>query len=165
MKNSCLNPTQALFSLSSELSHLESCTVPVNNLCLRFSKFTDNTPEGPIVYPYTARYPSHRRIALWVGIAMCVSALLGASFTSDVSCCRTCFKHDLETQQYLVQVRILIALQGVLYGIGACKSCPYFQADPDFNKPHSPALCSVYFIYGRMVRSSPRPRQRYHFLR
>ena len=36
------------------------------------------------MYPYTGRYPSHRRIALWLGMALCVIALVGASFTTDV---------------------------------------------------------------------------------
>lgn len=37
------------------------------------------------MYPYTARYPSHRRGALWLGMAMCISALIGASFATDVN--------------------------------------------------------------------------------
>lgn len=75
---------QAHFSLSLVLLHPVSCTVLVNKPYLQLSTVADNNSEGPIVYPYTARYPSHRRIALWVGIVMCVSALIGASFTYDV---------------------------------------------------------------------------------
>lgn len=53
---------------------------------------------GPIIYPYIARYPQHRRPCLWIGGLMCWSSLLGAS--------------------YATKVEQLVALQGVMYALG-----------------------------------------------
>ncbi|EIN12813.1 MFS general substrate transporter [Punctularia strigosozonata HHB-11173 SS5] len=54
--------------------------------------------SGPIINPGMARYPQHRRSALWTGLVFCWASLFGAS--------------------YATRVVTLVALQGVLYAIG-----------------------------------------------
>ncbi|TDL22145.1 MFS general substrate transporter [Rickenella mellea] len=54
--------------------------------------------SGPAIYPFTSRYPRHRRTLLWVGALLCWASLFVASYTSKVSA--------------------LVLLQGVLYAIG-----------------------------------------------
>ncbi|EIN08159.1 MFS general substrate transporter [Punctularia strigosozonata HHB-11173 SS5] len=54
--------------------------------------------SGTVIYPWIARYPQQRRPALWIGLLLCWASLFGAS--------------------YATQVVVLVALQGVLYGIG-----------------------------------------------
>ncbi|KAA1476049.1 MFS general substrate transporter [Dentipellis sp. KUC8613] len=53
---------------------------------------------GPVIYPLLARYPQHRRASAWIGAVMCFVSLLGAS--------------------YVTKITSLVALQGVIYGIG-----------------------------------------------
>ncbi|KAA1476050.1 MFS general substrate transporter [Dentipellis sp. KUC8613] len=53
---------------------------------------------GPVIYPLLARYPQHRRVCAWIGAVLCFVSLLGAS--------------------YVTKITSLVALQGVLYGIG-----------------------------------------------
>ncbi|TFY82320.1 hypothetical protein EWM64_g1692 [Hericium alpestre] len=53
---------------------------------------------GPVIYPLLARFPQHRRLCLWIGGLLCSISLLAAS--------------------YVTKVTAIVALQGVLYGIG-----------------------------------------------
>ncbi|KAI0042596.1 MFS general substrate transporter [Auriscalpium vulgare] len=54
--------------------------------------------SGPFIYPFTSRYPHHRRTAMWVGTALCWASLFGASYATTI------------TQ--------LLCLQGMLYAVG-----------------------------------------------
>ncbi|KAI0046069.1 MFS general substrate transporter [Auriscalpium vulgare] len=54
--------------------------------------------SGPFIYPFTSRYPHHRRTAMWIGSALCWASLFGAS--------------------YATTVMQLVFLQGVLYALG-----------------------------------------------
>ncbi|KAJ7669547.1 major facilitator superfamily domain-containing protein [Mycena polygramma] len=54
--------------------------------------------SGPILNPIAARYPHHRRKAMWLGAVLCCGTLFGASYTTDL------YQH--------------ILLQGVFYAIG-----------------------------------------------
>ncbi|KAJ6514179.1 major facilitator superfamily domain-containing protein [Mycena vitilis] len=54
--------------------------------------------SGPILNPVAARYPHHRRKAMWLGAVLCCGTLFGASYTTDL------YQH--------------ILLQGVFYAIG-----------------------------------------------
>ncbi|KAJ7088369.1 MFS general substrate transporter [Mycena belliarum] len=54
--------------------------------------------SGVVVNPITARYPQHRRKSMWLGATMACTALLGAS--------------------YATQIFQLVLLQGVVYAIG-----------------------------------------------
>ncbi|KAF9017316.1 MFS general substrate transporter [Hymenopellis radicata] len=75
--------------------------------------------SGPLIYPLTARYPQHRRTAMWFGLVLCWASLFTASYISKIS--------------------TLVALQGVLYAIGGsllyapCISylaeCPHWKED------------------------------------
>ncbi|EKM49544.1 uncharacterized protein PHACADRAFT_106372 [Phanerochaete carnosa HHB-10118-sp] len=53
---------------------------------------------APVTYPLAARFPSHRRKAMWLGVVLIFVSLFGASFAHTISS--------------------LLALQGVVYGVG-----------------------------------------------
>lgn len=53
--------------------------------------------SGPVIYPITARYPQHRKTALWIGAFLSWASLFASSYTN--------------------RVVPLLLLQGGLYGI------------------------------------------------
>ncbi|KZS92900.1 MFS general substrate transporter [Sistotremastrum niveocremeum HHB9708] len=54
--------------------------------------------SGTFIYPFIARYPYIRRYMMWVGLLLCFTSLLGASYANSV--------------------RQLVLLQGAMYGVG-----------------------------------------------
>ncbi|KAJ3773780.1 MFS general substrate transporter [Lentinula raphanica] len=54
---------------------------------------------APFLTPILNRYPNHRRIAMYAGLVLCWASLFAASYTTNVV--------------------ILVALQGVMYALGA----------------------------------------------
>lgn len=54
--------------------------------------------SGPLVFPYIANHPRHRRPCMWIGTFLCWASLFGAS--------------------YARKVYQLLILQGALYGLG-----------------------------------------------
>ncbi|KAJ3789846.1 MFS general substrate transporter [Lentinula aff. detonsa] len=61
---------------------------------------------APFLSPIINRYPNHRRTAMYIGLLLCWASLFAASYTTDVV--------------------ILVALQGVVYALGA--SLLYFPS-------------------------------------
>jgi MFS transporter, MCT family, solute carrier family 16 (monocarboxylic acid transporters), member 10 len=40
--------------------------------------------SSPLVYPWMANYPHHRRSAMWTGLVLCWASLFGASYATQV---------------------------------------------------------------------------------
>jgi MCP family monocarboxylic acid transporter-like MFS transporter 10 len=68
-----------------------------------------------VLYPLIARYPYIRRPLAWTGTVICWASLLGASYVHDVSRRYFLLVILLLTP---VQVKALLVLQGICYGIG-----------------------------------------------